>query len=41
MRELRKSFINETAPVRDDLMIKRAELAQLLASADPERASLE
>jgi Spy/CpxP family protein refolding chaperone len=41
MRELRKSFINETAPVRDDLMIKRAELAQLLASAGPERASLE
>ena len=30
MRELRTSFINETAPFRDDLMIKRAELAQLL-----------
>jgi Spy/CpxP family protein refolding chaperone len=41
MRELRKSFINETAPVRDDLMIKRVELAQLLASEGPERASLE
>ncbi len=41
MRELRKSFIQETAPVRDELMVKRAELAQLLASAGPERASLD
>jgi len=30
-----------TAPVRDSLMIKRAELADLLASESPERPSLE
>jgi Spy/CpxP family protein refolding chaperone len=41
MRELRKSFMNETAPVRDDLMIKRVELARLLSSEGPDRASLE
>lgn len=41
MRELRKSFMDETAPVRDDLMIKRAELANLLTSEGPERSSLE
>lgn len=41
MRELRKSFMDETAPVRDDLMRKRAALAQLLSSEVPDRALLE
>jgi len=41
MRELRKGFMNETAPVRDSLMIKRAELADLLTAEVPERSSLE
>jgi len=41
MRELRKTFMAGTAPVRDSLMIKRAELADLLASESPQRPSLE
>ena len=41
MRDLRKSFMNETAPIRHTLTLKRAELASLLASAGTDRASLE
>lgn len=41
MRNLRKAFMVETAPVRENLMLKRAELAQLLSSEVPERSSME
>lgn len=41
MRNLRKTFRVETAPVRENLMLKRAELAHLLSSEVPERSSME
>lgn len=41
MRDLRTAFMAETAPIRDNLMEKRAELARILSSHVPERAPLE
>lgn len=41
MHDLRKAFMNETAPVRNTLSIKRAELAHLLASEGTDRSSRE
>lgn len=41
MRALREAFMVETAPVRENLRVKRTELATLLSAEEPERFAAE